>query len=155
MTYKDTISSLIKSGIISKAPVDYSSIDNLMKRAEKDLNTAKRNIDIDEECAFTYAYNSMLHCGLALMNSQGYRPKHVEKHKNIIRFCDSFLGNDFSDLIIIYNYMRKSRNKSLQPSQPLLRIFHFREIGIGVFPEGEEFLVVLYGYTFPSFLCFF
>ncbi len=165
-----------------------------MKRAEKDLNTAKRNIDIDEECAFTYAYNSMLHCGLALMNSQGYRPKHVEKHKNIIRFCDSFLGNDFSDLIIIYNYMRKSRhkflyepdvpctkkeaedvlenatdfltefqpsskrkirNKSLQPSQPLLRIFHFREIGIGVFPEGEEFLVVLYGYTFPSFLRFF
>lgn len=119
MTYKDTISSLIKSGIISKAPVDYSSIDNLMKRAEKDLNTAKRNIDIDEECAFTYAYNSMLHCGLALMNSQGYRPKHVEKHKNIVRFCDSFLGNDFSDLIIIYNYMRKSRHKFLyEPDVP-------------------------------------
>ncbi len=119
MTYKDTISSLIKSGIISKAPVDDSSIDNLMKRAEKDLNTAKRNIDIDEECAFTYAYNSMLHCGLALMNSQGYRPKHAEKHKNIVRFCDSFLGNDFSDLIIIYNYMRKSRHKFLyEPDVP-------------------------------------
>lgn len=45
MIYKDTISSLIKSGIIIKAPVDYISIDNLMKRAGKDLNTAKRNID--------------------------------------------------------------------------------------------------------------
>ncbi|GEM_PF-2807756 len=90
-----------------------------IETAEKDLNTAKRNIDIDEECAFTYAYNSMLHCGLALMNSQGYRPKHAEKHKNIVRFCDSFLGNDFSDLIIIYNYMRKSRHKFLyEPDVP-------------------------------------
>ena len=53
------------------------------------------------------------------MNSQGYRPKHAEKHKNIVRFCDSFLGNDFSDLIIIYNYMRKSRHKFLyEPDVP-------------------------------------
>lgn len=27
---------------------------------------------------------------------------------------------------------------TLQPNQPLLCIFHFREAGIGVFPEGEE-----------------
>ena len=37
MIYKDTIPSLIKSGIISKAPVDYTSIDSLMKRAGKYL----------------------------------------------------------------------------------------------------------------------
>ena len=30
-----------------------------------------------------------------------------------------------------------------QPSQPLLRIVDFREAGIGVFPEKEEYLVVL------------
>ncbi|MCJ7681853.1 MAG: hypothetical protein MUP70_14075 [Candidatus Aminicenantes bacterium] len=28
---------------------------------------------------------------------------------------------------------------STQPSQPLLRIFNFREVGIGVFPEREVF----------------
>ena len=120
--YKDTISSLIKSGIIIKAPVDYISIDNLMKRAGKDLNTAKRNIDTDEECAFTYAYNAMLHCGLALMNSEGYRPEHSDKHKNIVRFCDTFLGDDFSDLVNIYDYMRKSRHKFLyEPDVPCTR----------------------------------
>ncbi len=119
MIYKDTISSLTKAGLILKAPVDYVSIDNLMKRAGKDLQTAKRNLDIDEECAFTYAYNSMLHCGLALMNSQGYRAKHKDKHKNIVRFCDAFLGPDFSTLINIYDYMRKSRHKFLyEPEIP-------------------------------------
>ena len=30
----------------------------------------------------------------------------------------------------------------LQPSQPLLRIANFRETGIGVLPEVEEFLVI-------------
>ncbi len=119
MIYKNTISLLIKSEIISKAPVDYISIDNLMRRAGKDLKTAKRNIDADEECAFTYAYNAMLHCGLALMNSQGYRPKHSDKHKNIVRFCDAFLGREFVGLINIYDYMRKSRNKFLyEPDVP-------------------------------------
>ena len=38
----------------------------------------------------------------------------------------------------------------LQPSQPLSRFVNFREAGIGVFPEGEEFLVMLYGFGFSS-----
>lgn len=136
MIYKDTVPSLIKSGIISKAPVDYTSIDSLMKRAGKDLNTANRNIDIDEECAFTYAYNAMLHCGLALMNSQGFRPKHSDKHKNIVRFCDAFLGTAFSDLINIYDYMRKSRNKFLyEPDVPCTK-----KEAIEVLDSATEFL---------------
>ena len=122
MPYKDTIASLKKSGIILKAPVDYASIDNLIQRSGKDLITAGRNLDIDEECAFTYAYNAMLHCGLALMNSQGYRPNHTDKHKNIVRFCDAFLGDEFAELINIYDYMRKSRNKYLyEPDIPCTR----------------------------------
>lgn len=39
---------------------------------------------------------------------------------------------------------------ALQFSQPLFRIVNFKEVGIGVFPEGEEFFVVLYGFYFPA-----
>lgn len=42
-----------------------------------------------------------------------------------------------------------------QPSQPLLRILQLRYPRISILPQLEEFLVVLYGYTFPSFLRFF
>ena len=41
---------------------------------------------------------------------------------------------------------------ALHSSQPLLRIFHFREAGIGVFPEVEEFLIVLDGFGFIALL---
>ncbi len=33
-----------------------------------------------------------------------------------------------------------------QPSQPLLRIFHFSNTRVSIFPEGEEFLVMLYAF---------
>jgi hypothetical protein len=35
----------------------------------------------------------------------------------------------------------------LQPSQPLLRILNFRNTRISVFPEVEEFLVMLFGFV--------
>ena len=53
-------------------------ISNLIHRAYKDVETAKRNLEFDEECAFNYSYNAMLHCGLALMNSEEYRHKTTE-----------------------------------------------------------------------------
>lgn len=37
---------------------------------------------------------------------------------------------------------------ALQPSQPLLCIINLRETGIGVFPEGEGFLVIIYDFDF-------
>jgi len=40
---------------------------------------------------------------------------------------------------------------SPQPSQPLPRIINFWEARIGIFPEGEELLVILYGQLFVSF----
>ena len=39
-----------------------------------------------------------------------------------------------------------------QPSQPLLRILYLSYPQVGVFPEVEEFLVMLYGFALPAFL---
>ena len=40
---------------------------------------------------------------------------------------------------------------ALQSSQTLSRISNFTEARIGVFPEGEEFLIMLYGFVLPAF----
>ena len=55
MIYKNSKQILIKEGLIKKCPVDWRAINNLIKRAYRDLETAKRNINDDEECAYTYA----------------------------------------------------------------------------------------------------
>ena len=60
MTYKYSKESLLKEGLIKKSPIDWRTIRNLINRAYIDLETAKRNIDNDQECAYTYAYNAML-----------------------------------------------------------------------------------------------
>lgn len=71
MIYKTSIQNLLKEEIIRPCPVDFRAISKLMSRALVDLKTAERNLNEDEECAFTYAYNAMLWAGLALMFSEG------------------------------------------------------------------------------------
>jgi hypothetical protein len=43
----------------------------------------------------------------------------------------------------------KFPNTLFQPSQPLLCILNLSKTRISVFPEVEEFLVMLYGFGFP------
>lgn len=119
MPYRETKKGLVKQGVIKKCPVDFKAVRNLLKRARLDLKTARRNLVADEECAYTYAYNGMLRAGLALMFSEGFRPEIKNKHKTIVRFADSILGKEFSELINDYDYMRKKRNRFIyEPDIP-------------------------------------
>ena len=49
MIYKDTIATLLHEGVIKKCPLDYRTIDNLLKRAQIDPVTAIRNTSEDEQ----------------------------------------------------------------------------------------------------------
>lgn len=119
MIYKDSKENLLKEGLIKKSPVDLKAIKNLIKRAYRDLETAKRNIVDDEECAYTYAYNAMLRSGLALMTSYGFRPEIKDKHLTIVRFTSAVLGDEFRRLINDYDFMRKKRNRFIyEPDIP-------------------------------------
>ncbi len=119
MIYKASKENLLKEGLIKKCSVDYRAISNLLKRACKDLKTAKRNLGEDDECSFNYAYNAMLRSGLALMFSKGFRPDIKDKHLTIVRFASSILGNEFTRLINDYDFMRKKRNRFIyEPDIP-------------------------------------
>ncbi len=67
MRFKETTGHLIKAGLVKSCPVDVQTVTKLIQRADVDLRTAKRNLDEDNECTYTYAYNAMLRSGLALM----------------------------------------------------------------------------------------
>ncbi|MCK4358048.1 MAG: HEPN domain-containing protein [Candidatus Cloacimonetes bacterium] len=122
MIYKDSKESLLKEDFIKKCPIDYKAIKNLIKRAYIDLKTAKRNLDDDEECSYNYAYNAMLHSGLALMFSQGFRPEIKNKHLTIVKFASSVLGNKFKRVINNYDFMRRKRHRFIyEPDIPCSR----------------------------------
>lgn len=119
MTYKHSKENLLKEGFIKKCPIDYKAIKNLLKRAYVDLKTAKRNLTLDEECAYNYAYNALLRSGLALMFSKGFRPEIKNKHLTIVTFAGSVLGDEFKTLINDYDFMRKKRNRFIyEPDIP-------------------------------------
>ena len=122
MIYKESKENLLKQGLMKKCPVDWRAINNLMKRAYTDLRTAKRNIDDDEECAYSYAYNAMLRSGLALMFSQGFRPEIRDKHLTVVRFVSSLLGSKFKKVINDYDFMRRKRHRFIyEPDIPCSR----------------------------------
>lgn len=122
MTYKVSIQNLLAEGLIKQCPIDFKACLKLMDRALVDLKTAERNLNKDEECAFTYAYTAMLRVGLALMFSEGYRPEKAEKHFIVVRFVTSILGEDIRQLANDYNVMRRKRNRFIyEPDIPCSR----------------------------------
>lgn len=108
--YKETINSLLKSGSIKECPIDYKVINSLIRRSTTDIETSKRNLEIDNDCSYNYAYNAILHAGLALMESRGFRPEIKEKHVTIVKFVNVIMGNNFTELINNYDFMRRKRH---------------------------------------------
>ena len=101
--YKDTIESLKKDGFIKECPIDIKVITNLIKRSLKDIETANRNLEVDNDCSYNFAYNALLHAGLAFMESMGLRPDVIGKHVTIVKFINAVLNffditEDFWDL---------------------------------------------------------
>ena len=63
MNYKDTVKIMLDHGLIKKQRIDFSHIEALLFRAQKDIIAAKANLKIDEEVTYNYAYLAMLRCG--------------------------------------------------------------------------------------------
>ena len=119
MIYKESKEDLLRQALIKTCPVDWKVINNLMKRAYADLETAKRNLEDDPECAYNYAYNGMLRSGLALMFSEGLRPEIKDKHLTIVKFASSKLGDRFGKVINDYDFMRRKRHRFIyEPDIP-------------------------------------
>ena len=122
MNYKNFINDLLNKGLIKKQTIDFNQIKMLLLRAKKDLMVARKNLVIDEEVAYNYAYLSMLRCGRALMFLKGFRPDDGQQHKTVIDFTAVILDHQYSDLLTKFDMMRRKRNQfTYDPLLPVSR----------------------------------
>jgi uncharacterized protein (UPF0332 family) len=109
-------------GLIEKANFSAGQVKANLDRAGRDLLTAKANLKIDEEWAYTIAYHAMLRAGRAFMFASGYRPRGKDQHKTVVEFCSESLGKDFHDLTTRFNRMRLKRHDFIyEPERPIPR----------------------------------
>jgi uncharacterized protein (UPF0332 family) len=107
-------------GQIEKASLSAGQIKSNLNRAQRDLRTAKANLKIDEEWAYTIAYHAMLRAGRAFMFASGYRPRGKDQHKTVVEFCSESLGKDFQHLTARFNRMRLKRHDFIyNPERPI------------------------------------
>jgi len=109
MKYDD----LLKSGRIRKERISQAEIAAAMKRAERDLRTARKIMAADWDWGFAVAYNAALQASRAYMFSQGYRPASAEGHKNTFAFMRVAMGGNYEDMITYFDRMRNKRNQAL------------------------------------------
>lgn len=120
MSYKDRIKVMLDQGLIKKQKVDFPHIEALLLRAQKDIITAKSNLEIDEEVTYNYAYLAMLRCGRAIVFLRGYRSVDGQQHKTIIELSGEMLGKGFKNLIKKFDRMRRKRNQfTYEPFLPV------------------------------------
>ena len=111
MDYKDTVKIMLNQGLIKKQKVDFSHIEALLLRAQKDIIAAKANLKIDEEVTYYYAYLAMLRCGRSIVFMKGYRSVDGQQHKTVIELSGDVLGEKFKNIIKKFDRMRRKRNQ--------------------------------------------
>ena len=106
-----TIQELLEERRIYKGAVGKAAIVAAFERAQRDLNTARKVLDIDTDWAFSIAYNAVLQASRALMFAQGYRPASNEGHKNTFAFMLIMVDEAHEPLITYFDRMRVKRHQ--------------------------------------------
>ena len=120
MASDNLLANLLQGGFLKKHPKDSDQAKKHLTRALRDIKTAKANLDIDEEAAYTLAYLAMLRSGRALMLLKGLRPADGRQHKTVVEVAGHFLGKEFEDLVFKFEQMRRKRNQfTYEPDLPL------------------------------------
>lgn len=111
---------LESAGLLKKERIGIDQIRALLMSASKNIIASEKNLSIDEEACYTLAYNAMLKAARALVFLQGYRPHDGQQHKTTIEVAGEILGKEFSELVEMFDKMRKKRNQfTYDPMLPL------------------------------------
>jgi len=110
MNFEQQIKIWLEQGKIKEQKVKKDQIEVLIKRAQRDTEVSKLNLEIDYDTSFSTAYNSMLKAGRAFILSKGYRTDDGAQHKTTVDFCSFFLDGETNKLIKTFDRMRRIRN---------------------------------------------
>lgn len=111
---------LESAGLLRRESIGIDQVRALLMSASKNIVASEKNLSIDEEACYALAYNAMLKAARALVFLQGYRPHDGQQHKTTIEVAGEILGKEFSELIAMFDKMRKKRNQfTYDPMLPL------------------------------------
>lgn len=130
---------LLRAGHIRKLNVSRNEILEAIKRAERDLKTAKIIMAEDWDWGFAVAYNAVLQASRAYMFSQGYRPGSNQGHKNTFAFMAEAMGKEYDDLITYFDRMRNKRNQAIYDVAGLITETEARNL----FKQATEFVALI------------
>jgi len=108
-----SLEELLKSKIIRKIKPNHNLALNAIKRAKRDIDTAKTLITNKKlDWSLAVSYNAMLAAGRALMLKKGYRPSSTQGHVAVVKFLHTTLKTQQSNqMTMIMNGMRKKRHR--------------------------------------------
>lgn len=102
--------SYLEKGYLKKQNPNFAQISKQIKRAYRDLKTAKRTLEYDPEWATTIAYQAMLRGGRSLLFAHGFLPVDGAQHRTVVELTGKILGDEYARLIRQFNRFRKKRN---------------------------------------------
>ncbi len=100
----------LEKGYLKKQPQNFEQISQQLKRAYKDLKTAKLTLAYDPEWGAAIAYQAMLIGGRALLFAHGFLPADGAQHRTVVELTGKILGDEYANLIRQFNKFRKKRN---------------------------------------------
>ena len=107
----------LRDHLIKKQAPDHNQITKQLDRACKDLRAAEALSSIDRTWSFTIAYHAMIRAGRAFMYSTGFIPTTLNPHKTIIEFMREALGDQYGDLLLGFDRMRRKRHDFIYESE--------------------------------------
>ncbi|MFH1768345.1 MAG: HEPN domain-containing protein [Candidatus Omnitrophota bacterium] len=107
----------VKANLVKEVKPDSAQVSHQLKRALKDLNTAKANLEIDRIWSLTIAYHAMLRAGRAFMFSKGYLPTTSNAHKTIVEFMKILLKGEYQETVAKFNRLRRRRHDFIYDSK--------------------------------------
>ncbi len=119
-TLERYLKKLESEGFLKREKIGIDQVRALLTSAAKNIIASEKNLSIDEEACYTLAYNAMLKTARALVFLQNYRPSDGRQHITTIDVSGTILGKEFSELIDMFDKMRRKRNQfTYEPMLPL------------------------------------
>lgn len=116
----DLIDKFLAEGKLKYLKVGIIQVESLLREALLDLKECQKTIKIVDRAPYIMAYNAMLKAARGLLLFKGYRPTDGEQHKTIVITTGAFLGKAYSDIIALFEKMRRKRHELTYDSNILL-----------------------------------
>ena len=96
--------------MVRERQIGLDQVIRYLKRARKDLLTARKILEIDTPAALDLIYKAMFHSANGLIRFYGLRPGRISQHKAVVEATGRILGRPADILVLKFDKLRQKRN---------------------------------------------